>query len=227
MQHGVSVGEYVLGSDGIVLVALPELAQSPLGDVVEPLPIRRVTVEGESKSGRVSFACSVPATLDHPVLEGHTLQANETIPAILDTLDLARSEGNLLFAAMHLVAYTGMRRGEAMGLLWDHVDLQEGTIRVMVQTRTGVIQEPPKTASGRRIVDLDTRTVAVVEEHRRRQAETWDTMGEMVTGRRWVFADELGVPISPKRLYDTVKRYGERVGHPEMTAGAFATSMPR
>ncbi len=142
------------------------------------------------------------------------------IPAIRDALDLARSEGNLLFAAMHLVAYTGMRRGEAMGLLWEHVDLQEGTIRVensRVQTRTGVIQEPPKTASGRRIVDLDTRTVEVLEEHRQRQAETWDTMGEMVIERRWVFSDELGAPMSPKRLYDTVKRYGQRVGHPEMT----------
>ena len=27
----------------------------------------------------------------------------------------------------------------------------------------------------------------------------------------------LGDPISPKRLYDTVKRYGLRVGHPETT----------
>ena len=142
------------------------------------------------------------------------------VPVIRDALDLASNEGNLLYGAMHLVAYTGMRRGEAMGLLWDHVDLQEGTIRVensMVKARTGVIQEPPKTAAGRRIVDLDTKTVEVLEEHRRRQAETRETMGEMVIDRRWVFADELGVPISPKRLYDTVKRYGRRVGHPEMT----------
>ena len=31
----------------------------------------------------VSFACSVWATLDHPVLEGHTLQANETITGFI------------------------------------------------------------------------------------------------------------------------------------------------
>ena len=33
------------------------------------------------------------------------------IPAIRELLRLARSDGNVLFPAMHLVAYTGMRRG--------------------------------------------------------------------------------------------------------------------
>ena len=140
------------------------------------------------------------------------------IPAIRKVLDSARSDGNILYPAMHLVAYTGMRRGEAMGLLWQHVDLQEGTLRVensLVQARTGTIQEPPKTNSGWRTVDLDTGTVEVLEEHRQRQEQMRERMGEMFQDRGWVFADELGDPIKPKRLYDTVKRYGERAGHPE------------
>ena len=142
------------------------------------------------------------------------------IPAIRSVLELAKADDNVLYPAMHIVAFTGMRRGEAMGLLWKHIDLHEGTIRVessLVQTRTGVIQEPPKTNSGRRIVDLDAGTVEVLEEHRRRQGEMRERMGDMFRDRRWVFADELGDPISPKRLYDTVKRYGLRVGHPETT----------
>ena len=142
------------------------------------------------------------------------------IPAIRKVLDLARSDGNILYPAMHLVAYTGMRRGEAMGLLWKYVDLQKGTIRVessLVQTRTGAIQEPPKTNSGRRTVDVDSGTIEVLEEHRRRQKEMREQMAGMFSDQGWVFADELGNPISPKRLYDTVKRYGQRVGHPETT----------
>ena len=142
------------------------------------------------------------------------------IPAIRRVLDVARSDGNVLYPAMHLVAYTGMRRGEAMGLLWKHIDLQRGALRVessLVQTRIGVIQEPPKTNSGRRVVDLDAGTVEVLEEHRRRQAEMQEKMGEMFRDRGWVFSNELGDPISPKRLYDTVKRYGQKVGHPETT----------
>lgn len=142
------------------------------------------------------------------------------IPAIRRVLELARSDGNILYPAMHLVAYTGMRRGEAMGLLWEHVDLPKGTLRVecsLVQTRTGTIQEPPKTNSGRRIVDLDAGTVEVLEEHRQRQEQMREKMGGVFQDLGWVFADELGDPISPKRLYDTVKRYGEKAGHPATT----------
>ena len=80
-----------------------------------------------------------------------------------------------------------------------------------------MIQEPPKTNSGRRIVDLDAGTVEVLEEHQQRQEQMRERMGEMFQDRGWVFADELGDPISPKRLYDTVKRYGQRAGHPETT----------
>ena len=142
------------------------------------------------------------------------------IPAIRAVLDLARSDDNVLYPAMHLVAYTGMRRGEVMGLVWDHVDLERGTLRIeisLVQTRTGAIQEPPKTNAGRRIVDLDSGTIEVLVEHRRRQEEMREQMAEMFRDRGWVFADELGNPISPKRLYDTVKRYGQRAGHPDTT----------
>ena len=142
------------------------------------------------------------------------------IPAIRELLALAQSEGNVLSAAMHLVAYTGMRRGEAMGLRWKYVNLEEGTLWVeisLVNTMTGVIQEPPKTASGRRTVNLDAGTVQVLEDHRLRQQEMRERMGEMFRDQDWVFADELGDPISPKRFYDTVKRYGQRIGHPDTT----------
>ncbi len=39
------------------------------------------------------------------------------IRAVRDALALARAEGHHLYPAIHLVAYTGLRRGEALGLL--------------------------------------------------------------------------------------------------------------
>ena len=142
------------------------------------------------------------------------------ISAIRMLLESARSDGAILYPAMHLAAYTGMRRGEVMGLRWDHIDFHEGTLRVessRVQARTGIIQEPPKTNSGRRVVDLDTFTLEVLAEHQRRQEEMRERKSEMFRDQGWVFADELGDPINPKVLYDTVKRYGQQVGHPETT----------
>ena len=161
-----------------------------------------------------------PVSLVSPPSVQQTEVPPPDIPAIRSVLELAKKDGNALYPAMHLVAYTGMRRGEVMGLRWELVDLRTGTLRVessLVQTRIGVIQEPPKTNSGRRVVDLDAGTVEVLEEHRQRQEQMRERMGEMFQDRGWVFADELGDPISPKRLYDTVKRYGERAGHPGTT----------
>ena len=53
VEHGVDVGEDVLGPDfisinGVVAVVLAELPQPPLGDVADPLAVRRVAVEGEA-----------------------------------------------------------------------------------------------------------------------------------------------------------------------------------
>ena len=142
------------------------------------------------------------------------------ISSVRRVLELARDEGHILFPAMHLIAYTGMRRGEGIGLRWEHVNLEDGTLQVetsRVQTRAGVIQEAPKTDSGRRTINLDHSTVEVLKEHQRRQSEARKEMGVLFQDGGWVFTDELGRPISPKRFYDSVKQYGRRVGSPRMT----------
>lgn len=142
------------------------------------------------------------------------------VSSVRTMLEQARQDGHILYPAMHLIAYTGMRRGEGMGLRWQNVNLEEGTIRVeisRVQSRVGIIQESPKTDSGRRTINLDAGTVEVLRDHRERQLEMREQMGELFHDGGWVFADELGNPINPKQLYDTVKRYGHRVGDPRMT----------
>ena len=142
------------------------------------------------------------------------------VSSVRRMLEQARRDRHILYPAMHLIAYTGMRRGEGMGLRWQNVNLEEGTIRIetsRVQTRVGILQETPKTDSGRRTINLDAGTVEVLREHRERQSKMREEMGELFQDGGWVFGDELGNPISPKRLYDTVKRYGNRVDDPRMT----------
>ena len=161
-----------------------------------------------------------PVALVPPPSVKRTKIVPPEVSSVRRMLEQARQDGHILYPAMHLIAYTGMRRGEGMGLLWENVDLEEGTVRVeisRVQTRTGVMQEAPKTDSGRRTINLDAGTVEVLREHRERQSEMREEMGEQFQDGGWVFTDELGDPISPKRLYDTVKQYGRRVGEPRMT----------
>jgi integrase len=80
------------------------------------------------------------------------------------------AENSELHAAWHVLAHTGMRRGELLGLTWSDVDLDAAT--VSIQRSAGLVrnagEEPeilvtaPKTEKSRRVIDIDPSTVAVL-----------------------------------------------------------------
>ena len=143
------------------------------------------------------------------------------ISAVRAALDLARAEEHYLYSCIHLIAYTGMRRGEAMGLLWNDIDLDQGRIiieRSLSRTlERGLYVEPPKTHSGRRVVDLDAGTIGVLAKHLEQQQTVKDLMCEAYEDHGRVFAGASGEWINPDQLSKAVKSLGERVGHPSMT----------
>lgn len=62
----------------------------------------------------------------------------------------------------------GLRKGEALGLRWEDVDLDAGTLRVeqtLQRTKQGLSFGPPKTARGRRTVPLPTVCVRALTIH--------------------------------------------------------------
>jgi integrase len=95
-------------------------------------------------------------------------------PTLRQFLSASSESGDRLYPLWVLLATTGMRRGEALGLRWSDVDLDAGRLRVVqtiIQVRSKVTVGEPKTARGRRPVALDAGTVAVLREHRRRSLE--------------------------------------------------------
>jgi integrase len=75
----------------------------------------------------------------------------------------------------HLIALRGLRRGEAAGLRWCDLDLDQGVAMIRRQTQRigGTLATcPPKTELGRRSIALDRTTVTALRCHRvRQQAE--------------------------------------------------------
>ena len=87
---------------------------------------------------------------------------------------LTRIRHHRLYAAFHLTALRGLRRGEVAGLRWCYVNLAGGVLRVghQLQKRDGdLVICPPKTKAGERWVALDSLTVQVLRDHRERQRE--------------------------------------------------------
>jgi integrase len=118
-----------------------------------------------------------------------------------------------LSAAFRLMATSGLRRSETLGLRWTDVLLDEARLRVR-QTLVLVGHEPvlrpkPKTASSRRLVALDASTVAALREHRRQQLEDRLKWGQAWTDSGLVFTREDGKPVHPdwfsKRFVSIVK----------------------
>ena len=76
-------------------------------------------------------------------------------------LDASGESGDRLHALWLLLATTGMRRGEALGLRWSDLNLDTGRLRVVqtiIQTRSKVSIGEPKTAAGRRPIAIDKGT---------------------------------------------------------------------
>lgn len=133
---------------------------------------------------------------------------------------LEANEQDDLFPLLRLVAMTGLRRGEACGLRWSDVDLDKGTIAVRQQLvvvaggdggHDVVMQATTKSDAGRRSLDLDRKTVAVLRAHRSRQAKLRLLVGAGWTDSGLVFTRDTGEQLDPERVsskFDTrVKRF--------------------
>ena len=122
-----------------------------------------------------------------------------------------------LYALYHLVALTGLRRGEVLGLRWSDVDLERRLLFInqqVVQVGRATHIGPPKTSRGRRVVPLDAGTAALLELHRREQQQGRQVWGAAWTGTGMVFTREDGTPLSPDYLTRRFKSLVKTAGVP-------------
>ena len=113
---------------------------------------------------------------------------------------LEASTDDPLAVLYSLIAHTGLRRGEAVGLRWADVDLAGASISVshqLVDVGYAVVSGAPKTKRGDRRIALDPGTAAGLSAHRRRQVERALAVGLPDAATGYVFAREDGSPYHP------------------------------
>ncbi|MFJ2905523.1 tyrosine recombinase XerC [Streptomyces sp. NPDC087212] len=122
-----------------------------------------------------------------------------------------------LYAMWHLVAFRGLRRGEACGQPWSETNLDRHSLTVtgqLVQDGWDVEASEPKTDSGFRVVALDDDTVSVLERHRKQQEADRAEWGPAWVDTGLVFTQEDGSWLHPGKVTDLFERLVAASGLP-------------
>ena len=142
-----------------------------------------------------------------------------TVEELRSFLDFGQQDRN--FALYRLTAYSGMRRGELMGLRWRDVKFHLGSVSVQQQlgldddendddgtaADTAPAFVPVKTSAGRRSIRLDDMTIDLLRRHRAAQEFERNSWGDRYHDHDLVFCRPDGQPQNP----DTVSGQFDRL----------------
>lgn len=122
-----------------------------------------------------------------------------------------------LYAMWHVIAFRGLRRGEACGQPWSETNLDRHSLTVtgqLVQDGWDVEASKPKTDSGFRVVALDDDTVNVLERHRKQQEADREEWGPPWVETGLLFTQEDGSWLHPGKVTDLFERLVAASGLP-------------
>jgi integrase len=131
---------------------------------------------------------------------------------------LAVAEGDRLEALYRVALALGLRLGEALGLSWDDVNLDAGTLRVRrsLQRIDGTLTlKEPKTEKSRRTLTMPQTLTVALRQHRVRQLEERLAAGEAWQDTKLIFATSKGTPLEPSNVLKRFKALLRAAGLPE------------
>ncbi|HZA78966.1 MAG TPA: site-specific integrase [Acidimicrobiales bacterium] len=128
---------------------------------------------------------------------------------------LTAARHHRLYAALHLAAHTGMRRGEVVGLKWSDLDRTASRLsisRTLQNVGGRPVEFGVKTRTSRRTVDLDHYTMRQLDRCRRRLRLDGLPQG----ADDWMFRNARGRFLNPESVSQLFDRIVRRSGLPRI-----------
>jgi len=132
---------------------------------------------------------------------------------------LTEARGTRLYIPLLLAVSTGMRRNEILALRWADVDLDAGRLSVrqnLEKSKSGVAFKAPKTAKGRRPIDLSPSVVAALRRHYGEQARMRRLLGARYQNHDLVVCRPDGTPDTPSVISRMFRDVARRLALPSL-----------
>lgn len=123
----------------------------------------------------------------------------------------------LQFTIIRLLAFSGMRSGEAMALEWNDIDFEKGTVTVnktLSATKQGFKVSSPKTRNSNRVIPLDPKTLRSLKQWQLKEKEILFTQG--IKNNKYVFSRLNGKLVSRDNFYYVANRLAREANLPEI-----------
>lgn len=110
-------------------------------------------------------------------------------------LKLARTTTlSYFFPLVHLMAYTGLRQGEALALEWSDIDFENKKITVdktAVRIKEKQTLQTPKTKNSKRVISIDPTTLSILKSWKKDQIKIYFKNGKHFEGdENFIFTNQ-------------------------------------
>ena len=128
-------------------------------------------------------------------------------------LQTMKDDGNrTAYMIAQVLAHTGMRIGEALGLQWKDIDFELGTVTIK-RTRDQYGPRTPKTKNSYRTIHLPANTLNELERYKTYCKKVLLRNGEKFKESNFVFiSNETGAPYGTTSFRSVLRRMSKKVG---------------
>lgn len=153
-------------------------------------------------------------TTKNPNLKDNFLEVHELNILLVKAKDIINITN---YTLLLVLAYTGLRKGEGLGLCWNNIDMENRTLTID-KTRDNKGVREPKTENSYRTIDLDETIIEQLKKYKTWCKKTLLSFGCHLKEDDYIFISyQTGKPLSENTFNSALNRVIKKIGIKRIT----------